>query len=103
MPLSERPKSENVPIRIFGIVEDLEQLKQLAERLTQQVHDLASELQPSPPAGSEDESDGESDDDDKNPHKIILSRRRTVDVPLVTVNPKHNSKMAMLLAKLASG
>jgi len=107
MPVSERPtreKSESIPLTILDIEAGLEQLKQLAERLKQQVHDLPSELQPSPPAGNEDKSDDESDDDDdKNPHKIILSRRRTVDVPLVTVNPKRNSKMAMLLAKLASG
>ena len=110
MPVSERPtreKSESIPLTILDIEAGLEQLKQLAERLKQQVHDLPSELQPSPPAGSEDESDDESDDDDdddpKNPHKIILSTRRTVDVPLVTVNPQRNSKMAVLLAKLASG
>ena len=114
MPVSERPTrekseslpltfTESLPLKFEHIEADLSKLCSLAMSLSRDVKDLQDALAQSPPAGNEDKSDDESDDDDKNPHKIILSRRRTVDVPLVTVNPKRNSKMAMLLAKLASG
>jgi len=106
MSVSERPtpeEFESIPLTILHIEADLEQLKELADSLTQQVHDLSSELEPSTPAGSEDESDDEShDDDDQNLHKTDLyNNRKTVNVPLMTVTRK--SKIAMLLAKLASG
>ena len=106
MPVSERPtreKSESLPLTFVTIEADLQQLCSLAVSLSRDVKDLQDALAQSPPAGNEDKSDDESDDDDdKNPHKTDLyNNRKTIVVPLVTVT--HNSKIAMLLAKLASG
>ena len=114
MSVSERPTrekseslpltfTESLPLKFEHIEADLSKLCSLAMSLSRDVKDLQDALAQSPPAGSEDESDDESDDDDdKNPHKTdFYNNRKTIVVPLVPLHRK--SKMAMLLAKLASG